>query len=127
MGLPQLAEPLSEEPRLSIVVIWAEELSPRMRLISGLLICAVGERPCVLGADPGPLALQAPVNSTSSPLRLWKVFSSSFPGCCCWEGATARSLTNDLGDRLNKHVKIGYTINFLGPMPFPFSSMELTL
>ena len=58
MGLPQLAEPLSEEPRLSIVVIWAEELSPRMRLISGLLICAVGERPCVLGADPGPLACQ---------------------------------------------------------------------
>lgn len=67
MGLPQLAEPLSEEPRLSIVVIWAEELSPRMRLISGLLICAVGERPRILGADPGSLALQAPVNSTSSP------------------------------------------------------------
>lgn len=85
MGLPQLAEPLSEEPRLSIVVIWAEELSPRMRLISGLLICAVGERPRVLGADPGALALQAPVNSTSSPRRLWKVFSSSFPGRCCWE------------------------------------------
>lgn len=55
MRLPQLAEPLSEEPRLSTVVLWAEELSPRMRLISGLLVCAVGERPRVLGADPrGP-------------------------------------------------------------------------
>lgn len=85
MRLPQLAEPLSEELRLSTMIIWAEELSPRMRLISGLLICAVGERSRVLGADPGALALEAPVNSTSSPQRLWKVLSSSFPGCCCWE------------------------------------------
>lgn len=86
MGLPQLASPLSEGARLGILAIWAEEATTTdavMRLISGPPeLCAVGERPRVLGADPGAHALQARVNSTSSPLGLWKGLPSSFPGCC---------------------------------------------